>query len=56
MSEDARPKVNTNQTPYNKKIPQQLERWIVSTLAKLRNILPQENTVTGIQFYNDMED
>jgi hypothetical protein len=56
MSEDAKPAMKTNQTLLDKVIPQQLEKFIAAALAKLRNAWPQKNTLTGIQFYWDMDD
>lgn len=56
MSENARPNVNTNQTLLDKVIPQQLEKVIVAALAKLKSAWSGENTLTGIQFYGDMDD
>ena len=56
MSEDARPEVKKNQTLLEKVITQPLEKFIDAALMKLKNAWTQENTLTGIQFYGDMDD
>jgi hypothetical protein len=56
MSEDVRPEVKTNQTLLDKIIPQPLERLITAAFTKLKNVWTGENTLTGIQFYGDMDD
>ena len=56
MSKDTRPAVKTNQTLLEKVIPQTLEKFITDTLSKLKDALLQENAMTGIQFYGEMDD
>ena len=56
MSDDARPKVKTNQPLLDKVISQPVGKFISAALTKLKNAWSQENTLTGIQFYGDMDD
>ena len=56
MSVNARPTVKTNQTLLEKVIPQPIEKFITAALKKLKNVWSQENTLTGIQFYGDLDD
>ena len=56
MSEDARFKVKINQTLLDKVIPQPLEKFITAAFKKLKTAWSQENTLTGIQFYGEMDD
>ena len=56
MSENVRPKVKTTQTKLNILVPQPLEKLVASAWSKLKNILSQENTLTGIQFYGEMDE
>ena len=56
MSENARPNVKPNQSLLDKVIPQQLEKIITTALSKLKNVWKYENSMSGIQFYGDLED
>ena len=56
MTEDAKPMVKTNQTLLEKVIPQPLEKLIAAALAKIKNAWLQENAMTGIQFYGEIDD
>ena len=56
MSDEARSKVKTNQTLFSKVISQPLEKIINAAWTKIRNIMLQETSHNGIQFYGDMED
>jgi hypothetical protein len=56
MSEEAMSKMETNQTLLEKVIPHPLEKFIAAALAKLKRTWSQENTLTGIQFYTDIDD
>ena len=56
MSENTRSKVQINQTLLNKVISQPLGKLVTDALTKLKNAWLQENTLSGIQFYGDMDD
>ena len=56
MSEDAKTIVKKNQNLRNKVIPEQLEKIFNAALMKLKNVWKYENTLSGIQFYGDLED
>jgi hypothetical protein len=56
MSEDARSEVKTNQKRLNNVISEQLGRFITVALSKLKSVWKYENTLSGIQFYGDLED
>ena len=56
MSENTRSKVQINQTLLNKVISQPLGKLVTNALTKLKNAWLQENTLSGIQFYGDMDD
>ncbi len=56
MSDDARPIVKKNQTFLKRVIPQPLEKIISTVLMKFKNVWVQENSYSGIQFYNDLDD
>ena len=56
MPKDARPKVKTSQTLFDKVLPQRLERLITAALAKLKNAWFQEDALTGIQFYGEIDE
>ena len=56
MSEDARLIVKLNQTLLDKVIPQPLGKFITAAFKKLKTAWSQENTLTGIQFYGEMDD
>ena len=56
MSENVRLEVQKDQTLLEKTIHQSLEKWIANALRKLKNAWSAENTLTGIQFYGDMDD
>ncbi len=48
--------MKSNQTLLDKVIPQPLEKFITAALKKLKTAWSQENTLTGIQFYGEMDD
>ena len=56
MSKDTRPTVEANQNPLNKVIPEGLEKFITAALSKLKNAWTYKSTLSGIQFYGDLED
>jgi len=56
MSGDPNPKVKTNQNLPNKVNSEQAEKFITAALAKLKNFWKHENTLTGIQFFGDLEE
>jgi hypothetical protein len=56
MSKDVRSPVKTNRNPLNRTIADQLEIFIVTALTKLKNLWRQETSLTGIQFYGDLDD
>jgi hypothetical protein len=56
MSGDVSPKVKANQNLPNKSIPEHGENLITVALEKLKNFWKHENSLTGIQFYGDLEE
>jgi hypothetical protein len=56
MSENARPKVETNQSLFNRVIAQPLEKLIITAIIKLKGVWEQESALTGIQFYGDLDE
>lgn len=56
MAENARSKVKTNQTFLESVIPQPMGKIVTAVLAKLKNAWLQENTLSGIQFFGDLDD
>ena len=56
MSDEVRLKVKTNQTLLEKVIPQPLEKFITAALAKLKYAWSGKSTMSGIQFYGDMDE
>jgi len=56
MSGDTSSKVETNQNLPNKVISERAEKFITAAIAKLKNFWKHENTLTGIQFFGDLEE
>jgi len=48
--------MKANQNLLEKDVPKHLDEFFTTALAKLKKVFLGKNTLTGIQFYGDLDD